>query len=519
MPRSSAALQIDDLRRSATEQLDPQRRAEMGQFMTPSPIAEFMASLFRHWPAKSSVLDPGAGIGSLTRAFIERFKDRAPRDAGLLATAYEIEPVLLPYLREQMAGLRGHDVETSVVERDFLREGAFALSFGDARFTHAILNPPYKKIGAASEYRLLLRQSGIEAVNLYTAFLGIAIGLTKPGGEIVAIIPRSFCNGTYFRPFRKWLLDECAITHIHVFESRKKAFHEDDVLQENVIVRLERKATQGAVTISTSHGPAFSDYAERSVLFSDVVKTGDEESYIHIPVLELANTSHLFVRTLGELELAVATGPVVDFRLRDHWLPKQEEGSIPLLYAHHFRGGGLTWPREHKKPNALRVNADTQKWLMPSGWYTVTKRFSSKEERRRLVAYTVDPSLLPGDFIGFENHLNVIHSGKRGLDPILARGMAVFLNASITDQHFRNFSGHTQVNATDLRTMLYPERQTLLEFGMWAVKHGTSNQEQIDEVVGGSDGEAERSVGSPRRSRPAKKAKKRAISAMPARDT
>jgi adenine-specific DNA-methyltransferase len=91
---------------------------------------------------------------------------------------------------------------------------AFALSFGSAQYSRAILNLPYKKIGASSEYRLLLRDVGIETVNLYTAFLGLVVAPTKPGGEIVAIIPRSFCNGMYFRPFQKWLLHEAALTQI-----------------------------------------------------------------------------------------------------------------------------------------------------------------------------------------------------------------------------------------------------------------------------------------------------------------
>jgi len=34
------------------------------------------------------------------------------------------------------------------------------------RFSHAILNPPYKKINSNSEHRLILRRMGIETVNL-----------------------------------------------------------------------------------------------------------------------------------------------------------------------------------------------------------------------------------------------------------------------------------------------------------------------------------------------------------------
>ena len=355
------AVKTCDVRREATERLDPKRRAAMGQFMTPAPIANFMASLFSKWPKEVELLDPGAGVGSLTEAFVERFKRESEPGSRLSAHAYEVEPLLLSYLDGQMNRLASDGnrmIRADVIARDFLQEGAFTVSFGGARYTHAILNPPYKKIGASSEYRLLLRRHGIETVNLYTAFLGLAVALTRPGGEVVAIIPRSFCNGTYFRPFRQWLLREAAFRHIHVFGSRKKAFSEDDVLQENVIIRLERNGMQGSVVISTSHDPTFSDYSERTVPFSDIVKLGDEESYIHIPVLDIDAAEGLFSHTLADLGLAVSTGPVVDFRVRQHWLAEPEGDCAPLLYTHHFRGGEITWPQQRKKPNAVRVNKD-----------------------------------------------------------------------------------------------------------------------------------------------------------------
>jgi hypothetical protein len=346
-----------------------------------------------------------------------------------------------------------------------------------------ILNPPYKKINTDSNYRRLLSDLGIETVNLYAAFLALAIASCEKGGEIVAIVPRSFCNGTYFRPFRKWLLERVSITHIHVFESRSKAFNDDDVLQENVIVHLVRGGRQGAVTISTSHDATFNDYAKRQRPFSEIVKPLDSEQFIHIPTSTTSGASSLFVHTLSDLGLEVATGPVVDFRVREHCLAEPNETAAPLLYAHHFLGGEFEWPRAHRKPNAISVNDDTRKWLMPQGWYTLTKRFSSKEERRRIVAYTIGPTRLPNEYYGFENHLNVIHSNKRGLNEDLAHGLALFLNSTIVDSHFRSFSGHTQVNATDLRAMRYPSKGTLILFGRWSKRQGVLTQEKIDSFV------------------------------------
>lgn len=478
----------DELRLAATERLDPERRAELGQFLTPSAIADFMAGLFASWPSQIRLLDPGAGVGSLSSAFVTHWLNNAPRGSALEITAYEIDSMLAGYLAEHFNHLvaaaadRGLALTHSIIQRDFVIEGAFSASFQGPRYTHIILNPPYRKISTSSEHRRLLSHAGIETVNLYTAFLALSVSLCEPGGEIVGIVPRSFCNGTYFRRFRQWLMQRVAIRHIHVFGSRQKAFQDDDVLQENVIVHLAREVGQRSPSISTSTDATFGDLHQRRLAFEEIVNPDDPERFIHIPVGDYGSGASLLRNTLAELGLDVSTGPVVDFRLREHWLHSPMSTSVPLLYSHHFRDG-FEWPRENKKPNALLLNDATRKWLMPRGWYTVTKRFSSKEERRRIVAYVVDPAKLPGAWYGFENHLNVIHLGKRGIPEELAHGLALFLNSTLIDTHFRKFSGHTQVNATDLRSMRFPGLSDLVRFGEWAKQQNSLTQEAIDHFI------------------------------------
>ena len=93
------------------------------------------------------------------------------------------------------------------------------------------------------------------------------------------------------------------------------------------------------------------------------------------------------------------------------------------------------------------------------------KRFSAKEEKRRLVAALVRPEDLKADAIAFENHLNVFMQDKHGLEKHTAYGMVVWLNTTWLDEKFRVFSGHTQVNATDLRNLPYPSAEQLADMG------------------------------------------------------
>jgi adenine-specific DNA-methyltransferase len=118
---------------------------------------------------------------------------------------------------------------------------------------------------------------------------------------------------------------------------------------------------------------------------------------------------------------------------------------------------------------------------MPGGTYVLAKRFSSKEEKRRIVAAVFDPEIVPAEMVGFENHLNVFHADGAGIDPVLARGLAAFLNSTFVDAYFRQFSGHTQVNATDLRSLRYPSLAALRKLGA-TVAPGSAQQE-LDEAV------------------------------------
>jgi adenine-specific DNA-methyltransferase len=474
----------DSVRREVAPRIAQKCKAEFGQFMTPSSVARFMAGMFPPSTMQTCrLLDAGAGVGALSCAFLDRW---VTGFHSVESTAYEIDDTLRGYLAQHLAGYSR--VKLHVIAGDYI-ELATADGLQSKGYTHVILNPPYKKINSQSTHRLALRSVGIETVNLYSAFVALAVAQAAPGGQIVAIIPRSFCNGPYYRPFRDFILERSAIRHMHLFDSRNKAFKDDDVLQENVIIRLERGGKQGPVTITTSTDDSFTDIATNEHPFHRIVFPDDTERFIHVPTSPDKNAIELSpaIRyTLADLGIKVSTGPVVDFRLKEHLRDMPEAGTIPLLYPGHFSANATAWPiAGMKKPNAIHRNDDTEKWFYPNGFYCVVRRFSSKEERRRIVASVVDPAAF-GDspMLGFENHLNLFHENKRGLPETLARGLVVFLNTTAVDESFRRFNGHTQVNATDLKLMKYPNREALSKLGKWAMSRGELTQKMIDEKLG-----------------------------------
>jgi adenine-specific DNA-methyltransferase len=470
--------------------LNCQRRSELGQFLTPAPVARFMAGQFHNLSGHIHLLDPGAGVGSLTAAVVERLLDSSEQVKSFFITAYEIESTFLSSLHqclsESCATLEKKGIEANYC----LNNKSFIETVTEINlpvFTHAILNPPYKKINNQSLEKKILAKSGIETVNLYSAFVWLAMSQLAENGEIVAITPRSFCNGAYFRPFRQALLENIQLNKIHIFTSRSVAFSEDNILQENIIFHGHKTNNKAEyIQVTTNSEDELGAFSEiRYVPNHKVVEINDPEKFIHIVTNSLEDDlrvqMHKFSCTLEDLGLDVSTGPVVDFRLKSALRSYLNQHNVPLLYPESMKAGKVVFPpKNSRKSIAIEQNLETAKWLVKPGWYVLTKRFSAKEEKRRIVAAVCSPIDAPA--LGIENHINYYHAQGQGMNPDLARGLTAFLNSSLFDIYFRQFSGHTQVNATDLRRIKYPTKEELIKLGS-LIGDSSLNQKQLDSVI------------------------------------
>ena len=241
-------LDLERLEISNRLAVDPKRRAQLGQFFTPANVAHFMAAMLQvpRPPKELCLLDAGGGSGILTAAAVAAFCARPPstRPDALHATVWEIDERLDTDLARTFEYCRGvcdaagvrftgrlHQENFILAAARLLISGGLFAPQEPPRFHVAILNPPYRKLRSESAERAVMSSVGIETSNLYSAFVWLALELLEDRGEIVAITPRSFMNGSYFRPFRHALASALAFRRVHVYDARDVAFAGDAVLQ------------------------------------------------------------------------------------------------------------------------------------------------------------------------------------------------------------------------------------------------------------------------------------------------
>ena len=175
-----------------------ERQEELGQFLTASPVADFMASMLGALPTTVRLLDAGAGAGALTSAFVSRCCEKRDSVRAIEATLYELDGEILDALAATMRECERHcsDAEIrftfSIHSADFIQEMSSRLAgdlFGTLppAFDVAIANPPYRKINTNSAERRALRSVGVETSNLYSDLSGLVrrpssrrLGRNKP---------------------------------------------------------------------------------------------------------------------------------------------------------------------------------------------------------------------------------------------------------------------------------------------------------------------------------------------------
>ena len=103
--------------------------------------------------------------------------------------------------------------------------------------------------------------------------------------------------------------------------------------------------------------------------------------------------------------------------------------------------------------------------MVPTRNYVLLRRFSAKEERRRLTASWLLRAAEVRPYLALENHLNYAYHAERELTADEVHGLTALFNSALLDRYFRIISGNTQVNATEIRTMRFPTLDRVAAIG------------------------------------------------------
>jgi len=488
-----------------------EEKKENGQFLTPPKIARYIAQNVAPLPDSGRVLDPAIGSGILPCAVIERAIERGrPRRIELVGyeTDNELCQAANRVLRrvKEKAASAGIELTVDISPSDFILEHApnsnpslFDEGEGRAqspKFDAIVANPPYFKLNRSDPQAQAVMGEVEGHTNIYTLFMGLAARLLSKRGRSCFIVPRSFCSGAYFKSFRESFLRQVLPEHFHVFVSRKEAFDQDSVLQENVIFSFTRRRKSDkfeSIDLSTSRGVddlvVGADEHSRTISSSLFIGEGQKSIYYRLPSCELderiLEAVDAWEGSFEEYGLEVSTGPVVAFRsktLLTDYDDVYESRALPLMWMQNIRPGTVEWPTDRRnKSQGILEKEESEDLLVPSSNYVLIRRFSSKEDRRRLTAAPFLDSGYPYDKVGFENHLNYLYREKEPLTEEEARGLAALLNSALVDRYFRILNGNTQVNATDLESLNLPPMEVVRAIG--EELGGEDSEQSVEDVV------------------------------------
>ena len=442
----------------------------LGQFMTPPTIARVMARQACANIDKTIVriLDPSAGSGVLAAACIESLLASDQRPSVIQAVLCEIDPRLEPDLKRLASRMRragksvGIKVQVSICIRDFLLSD---LSSEKSQFDIVIANPPYFKLNKNDPRAVRHAYAVYGQPNIYGLFMAASARLLKSGGRWCFITPRSWTNGTYFSSVRRQILRWLHIDAMHIFESRREHFTDDEILQEAMITWASAQASlTGTIVVSMSEGLSDLPTAILRILpTGDVIGKG-MQGVISLPACDRSGSLRQFASSLATYDIKVSTGPVVAFRSKGHISETQHRGNVPLLWMQHIDHMRVCWPIRKKREH-IAANGDTAWMLPPNANMVLMRRFSPKEANRRVTAAPYLAGSLPGPVIGLENHINYIYRPGAEMSADETKGIAAYLNSQIVDRHFREVAGNTQLNAADVRSLPMPSLDLLVEIG------------------------------------------------------
>jgi adenine-specific DNA-methyltransferase len=485
-----------------TQQVTTKHKKDNGQFFTPTEIARLMASYCDLTKTTLRILDPGCGTAILTCALIEHLVETRNDIELIDLVAYETDPDLISFSQKTLTYLKkwlldkGIKFQYLLHIHDFILDNAKALkeNYNGEQFDLIISNPPYFKLAKDDEKTIAAKELVSGQPNIYSIFMGIAAKLLSENGELIFITPRSFASGNYFKAFRELFFNTVQIDKIHLFNSRKDTFNRDSVLQETVVIKAIREEINPNKNVLVSSSIGIKDIFEPTIKYfnsSELIDLNSKEKILHLPTSDkeenILNLVSTWQNVLTDFDIKISTGPVVSFRALEFIQNNYENGTVflaPLFWLHNVNKMILEWPKQLKeKGQFIRIENGSKSLLLPNKNYILLRRFSTKDDKSRLIAAPYFCNYVKSDFVGVENKVNYIYRKDGHLDRNEVVGLCALLNSELFDTYFQIFNGNVNVSATELREMRFPPLENIKEIGNKIILSNDYSMNNVNNIV------------------------------------
>lgn len=486
-----------------TKLVSLKHKKENGQFFTPIPIANLMASYCDLENDTLRILDPGCGTAILTCALLENLINRNANLHFIDLVAYETDPDLISFSKKALDYLKIwltiKNVRLLYVlhTKDFILDNAKYLNTNNLfenNFDVIISNPPYFKLAKNDLKSIAAKELVSGQPNIYSIFMGIASKLLNNNGELIFITPRSFASGNYFKAFRQLFFKTVQLDKIHLFNSRKDTFNRDSVLQETVIVKAINEPINPNKEVVISSSLGIKDIFEPTIKFflsSEIIDIQSEAKILHLPTNDkeesILNLVTSWKNNLIDYNIQISTGPVVSFRSWDYIQSNYQNKAVllaPLFWLQNVNKMYLEWPLALKdKGQFIKIESNSKSILIPNKNYIFLRRFSTKDDKSRLIASPYFCNYIKSNFIGVENKVNYIYRKNGHLDRNEVTGLCALLNSELFDTYFQIFNGNVNVSATELRGMKIPILAEIKEIGNKIILSNDYSMINVNKIV------------------------------------
>ena len=399
--------QFTDLSKSLTKELDKKTKKDNGIFFTPLNIVkETFNEVFEYCSSNNiiinSILEPSCGSCEFIKYIDSSLKDKIIDGIEYNTTIYD--------------KIKDIDFKNSnnvtIVNGDYLKTD-------EKKYDLIIGNPPYF-VMSKKDVDKKFHNYFDGRPNIFVIFILHSLLKLNEGGILSFVLPKSFCNCTYYNKLRLHLYTNYYIINITDCSNEKYL----ETAQDTIILTVQNKK---------------GDNGQFSLIKNDIILLNTPENIEKINILYNETT------TINDMELFVKVGNTVWNQVKD--LLTNDDKQTRLIYSSDIKNNELTVSnfKDESKKNYINKKGENGPLLIVNRGYGVGKYSFNYCLVNIEKEYTI------------ENHLITIRPSKgTSYDELLEKYHKIIksFNNKKTQDFIKLYCSNSALNTNELQNIL-----------------------------------------------------------------